>query len=45
MTDRGGGTSVLPYTPAGVMGSDDDDVLPTPVMVPLDIVDQLQSVV
>ena len=26
MTDRGGGASLLPYTPAGVTGSDDDDV-------------------
>ena len=25
MTDRGGGASLLPYTPAGVTGSDDDD--------------------
>ena len=25
MTDRGGGASLLPYTPAGVMGRDDDD--------------------
>ena len=25
MTDRGRGASLLPYTPADVMGSDDDD--------------------
>ena len=25
MTDRGGGASLLPYTPAGLTGSDDDD--------------------
>ena len=25
MTDRGGGASLLPYTPAGMTGSDDDD--------------------
>ena len=25
MTDRGGGASLLPYTPACVMDSDDDD--------------------
>ena len=25
MTDRGEGASLLPYTPAGVTGSDDDD--------------------
>ena len=25
MTDRGGGVLLLPYTPAGVMDSDDDD--------------------
>ena len=25
MTDRGGGALLLPYTPAGIMGSDDDD--------------------
>ena len=25
MTERGGGASLLPYTPAGVAGSDDDD--------------------
>ena len=25
MTDRGGGVSSLPYTPAGMTGSDDDD--------------------
>ena len=25
MTDRGGGASLLSYTPAGVTGSDDDD--------------------
>ena len=25
MTGRGGGASVLPFSPAGVMGSDDDD--------------------
>ena len=26
MTDRGGGASLVPYTSAGVTGSDDDDV-------------------
>ena len=25
MTDRGGGASMLSYTPAGVTGGDDDD--------------------
>ena len=25
MTDRGGGVSLLPYTPTGVRGGDDDD--------------------
>ena len=35
MTDRGGGASLLPYMPAGVMGShDDDDVcMCVPVLV------------
>ena len=27
MTDRGGAASLLPYTPAGVTGIDDDDEL------------------
>ena len=29
MTDRGGGASLLPYTPAGVTGNDDDDDVTT----------------
>ena len=27
MTERGGGASLLPYTPAGMMGSDDDETI------------------